>query len=386
VGPGACGAGLRVLVLDQFSDLGGAQRNLLLLLGAMRERSWEAMVGLPGEGQLFERVRDLGFETFSIPCGPFSLGSKSPLDLGRFARQLPLLARRIRTCGGAFRPDAIYLNGPRVLPGAALARLRTPALFHAHSYLPRGGMRAVSGWALRRLEAGVVACCNFVAGPWKPYLAPSSPSVVFNGVCGPDRPLHRRHAGPPKVGCVGRISPEKGQLEFLAAAAMIHRALPECRFLVYGAPLFSREAARYAAEVNGAARGLPVEFAGWAADVYAALADLDVLLVPSRGLEGMPLTILEAFAAGVPVVAFRAGGIPEIVDDGRTGILADSVAQMAESAVSLLTGDPARRRSIAAAARESWSTRFTAERWQREVLCEIERVASYSAIGAGNAQ
>ena len=386
MGPGACGAGLRVLVLDQFSDLGGAQRNLLLLLGAMRERSWEAMVGLPGEGQLFERVRDLGFETFSIPCGPFSLGSKSPLDLGRFARQLPLLARRIRTCGGSFRPDAIYLNGPRVLPGAALARLRTPALFHAHSYLPRGGMRAVSGWALRRLEAGVVACCNFVAGPWKPYLAPSSPSVVFNGVCGPDRPLHRRHAGPPKVGCVGRISPEKGQLEFLAAAAMIHRALPECRFAVYGAPLFSREAARYAAQVNAAARGLPVEFPGWAADVYAALSDLDVLMVPSTDLEGMPLTILEAFAAGVPVVAFRAGGIPEIVDDGRTGILADSVAQMAESAVSLLTGDPARRRSIAAAARESWSTRFTAERWQREVLCEIERVASYSAIGAGNAQ
>ena len=377
---------MRVLVLDQFSDLGGAQRNLLLLLGAMRERSWEAMVGLPGEGQLFERVRDLGFETFSISCGPFSLGSKSPLDLGRFARQLPLLARRIRNCGGAFRPDAIYLNGPRVLPGAALAGLRIPALFHAHSYLPRGGMRAVSGWALRRLEARVVACCNFVAGPWKPYLAPRSPSAVFNGVRGPDRPLDRRHAGPPKVGCVGRISPEKGQLDFLAAAAMIHRALPECRFVVYGAPLFSRKAARYAAEVNAAARGLPVEFPGWAADVYAALADLDVLLVPSRGLEGMPLTILEAFAAGVPVVAFRAGGIPEIVDDGRTGILADSVAQMAESAVSLLTGDPARRRSIAAAARESWSTRFTAERWQRQVLSEIERVASYSAIGAGNAQ
>jgi len=377
---------LRVLVLDQFSDLGGAQRNLLLLLSAMRERSWEAMVGLPGEGQLLERVRDLGFETFSIPCGPFSLGAKSPLDLGRFARQLPLLGRRIRNCGRAFRPDAIYLNGPRVLPGAALAGLRTPALFHAQSYLPRGGMRAVSGWALRRLEAGVVACCNFVAGPWKPYLAPCSPSVVFNGVRGPDRPLHGRHAGPPKVGCVGRISPEKGQLEFLAAAAIIHRALPECRFLVYGAALFSREAARYAAQVNSAARGLPVEFPGWAADVYAALADLDVLLVPSTGLEGMPLTILEAFAAGVPVVAFRAGGIPEIVDDGRTGILVDSVAQMAESAVSLLTGDPARRRSIAAAARQSWSTRFTAERWQLQVISEIERVASYSAIGAKNGQ
>ena len=59
VGPGACGAGLRVLVLDQFSDLGGAQRNLLLLLGAMRERRWEAMVGLAGEGQLIASEADL---------------------------------------------------------------------------------------------------------------------------------------------------------------------------------------------------------------------------------------------------------------------------------------------------------------------------------------
>ena len=95
---------MRVLVLDQFSELGGAQRNLLLLLEAFRARRWDALVGLPGEGELSQRVRNLGFETFAIRCGPFSLGAKSILDMARFACQLPLQAWRIRNRGTTFRP------------------------------------------------------------------------------------------------------------------------------------------------------------------------------------------------------------------------------------------------------------------------------------------
>jgi glycosyltransferase involved in cell wall biosynthesis len=373
---------LRVLILDQFSEVGGAQRNLLLLLEAFCARRWDALVGLPGEGELSQRVRNLGFETFAIRCGPFSLGAKSLPDMARFACQLPLQAWRIRNRGTTFRPDAIYVNGPRVLPGAALAGLRAPALFHAQSYLPPGGMRELSGWALARLQAGVVACCHYVAEPWKAYLAPRPVSVVFNGVVGRGKLLPRRPANPPKVGCIGRVSPEKGQLEFLAAAALIYRALPECRFAIYGAPLFTRGAARYAERVNAAACGLPVEFPGWAPDVYDALADLDILLVPSTSPEATPLTILEAFAAGVPVVAFRSGGIPEIVEHGGTGVLVNSVEQMAEAAIWLLTSGSERRFSMGASARESWRALFTPERWQQQMLSEIERVVSRRAVGA----
>ena len=73
------------------------------------------------------------------------------------------------------------------------------------------------------------------------------------------------------MGCIGRIAPEKGQREFVAAAARIHQAIPDCRFVIYGAPLFGDSAAaRYAAQVRIAAEGLPLEFAGWMDNIPAA--------------------------------------------------------------------------------------------------------------------
>ena len=67
---------MRLLLLDQFSDPGGAQQVLLELLPAIRERGWKALVGLPGEGELFARVRALGFETARIDCGPYHVGQE----------------------------------------------------------------------------------------------------------------------------------------------------------------------------------------------------------------------------------------------------------------------------------------------------------------------
>ena len=117
--------------------------------------------------------------------------------------------------------------------------------------------------------------------------------------------------------------------------------------------------------MRAAAAGLPVEFAGWVDDVYACMAQLDLLLVPSAGHEATTRVILEAFAAGVPVIAFPSGGIPEVVEDGVTGLLANTSEEMAQRAIELLTGDARRLISMAQAARQSWSRRFTLERYHR---------------------
>ncbi len=72
---------MNLLLLDQFSDPGGAQKNLLDLLPAIRAAGWQTLVGIPGEGALFEQVRALGFEAEAIECGPYGSGRKSA---GRF--------------------------------------------------------------------------------------------------------------------------------------------------------------------------------------------------------------------------------------------------------------------------------------------------------------
>ena len=369
---------MRLLVLDQFSDTGGAQRCLLDLLQGIGERGWRALVALPGSGELFERVRALGFETERVDCGPYTSGRKSAMDVARFAFGTPRLAWQIRRLADRFQADLVYVNGPRLLPAAAMARLGRPVLFHSHSYLFAGMVRRLAGLALRRMDAWVVGQCRFVADPWRPFVRPERISVIYTGVPEPERVMPSRAdpqcAGPPaRVGCIGRIAPEKGQREFVAAAARIHRALPACRFMVYGAALFNQaSAARYEKEVRAAAAGLPVSFTGWVPDVYAAMAQLDLLLVPSAGHEATTRVIPEAFAARLPVIAFAAGGIPEVVENGVTGLLASSTEEMAQLAIELLTGDCRRMLSIAQAAHESWSQRFTLERYQEQVIRAME--------------
>jgi len=371
---------MNLLLLDQFSDLGGAQQNLLELLPALRDAGWHALVGLPGKGELFQRVRALGFEAEHIECGPYGSGRKSVADFGRFLTGTPMLASQMRRMAQRVDAELVFLNGPRLLPAAAMAGFGRgqgrPVLFHSHSYLGPGTSRRLAGLALRRTDAWLVAQSEFVATPLRPFVRPERVFVIYTGVAGPVRVRTRSTNTPPQVGCIGRIAPEKGQREFVAAAARIHQALPECRFIIYGAALFGESAvADYAAQVRAEAEGLPLEFAGWVDDIYACMAQLDLLLVPSAGQEATTRVILEAFATGVPVIAFASGGIPEVVEDGVTGILANTSEEMAQRAVEVLTGDPRRLIGIAQSARESWVRRFTLERYHQQILRVVEEAA-----------
>ena len=110
------------------------------------------------------------------------------------------------------------------------------------------------------------------------------------------------------------------------------------------------------------------EFAGWVDDIAACMAQLDLLLVPSAGQEATTRVILEAFAAGVPVIAFPSGGIPEVVVDGVTGLLANTSGGWPCVPWNSLPSSTRRLISIAQAARESWERRFTLERYHQEIL------------------
>ncbi len=197
-------------------------------------------------------MRALGFEAERIECGPYESGRKSAADFARFVADTPRLAGQIRRMAKRVDAELVYLNGPRLLPAAAMASMGRPVLFHSHSYLGPGAARrmaAARAAANERERGGAMRICGrAVAAPCV------RASVIYNGVAGPARDCRVRGARP-RVGCIGRIAPEKGQREFVAAAARIHRALPECRFAIYGAPLFGDSAAeRYAAEVRARPR------------------------------------------------------------------------------------------------------------------------------------
>ena len=368
---------MNILCLDQFGELGGAQRCLLDLMPAMAGRAWRVHLAAPGNGQLAERAAAMHATVDPIRCGPYSSGKKTLADMARFAAETPRLAAEIRGLVWRYDADLIYVNGPRLLPAVALAARKGPrVLFHSHSLLD-GNALWLAGRSLAIVRAAIVASCRFVAAPLLPYSGDRGIRVVYNGVRQIPKPSNPPATGVFRIGVIGRISPEKGQADFLRAARILHNlhnAAPQCRFLICGAPLFSNPAAmRYCAALEALAEDLPVEFAGWTEDVDGVLATLDLLVVPSASVDATPRVILEGFAAGVPVVAFASGGIPEILEHGVTGFLVEehSPAALARAIRDVLR-EPHRLREAAEKARAKARTEFSLERYRAQMIEAIE--------------
>lgn len=372
---------MNILFLDQFSDLGGAQQCLLDLMPAIRERGWQAIVAAPSGGSLLDRCRAEGAVVEHLRQAAYGMGRKSAMDFARFALELPRLGSAIGRLMEQHRPSLVYVNGPRVAPAAAWAKSEAPVIFHSHSFLPQSYAQVLTGSALRRLKATVIASCRFTGDPWKRYVGSENVHIVYNGVkelpwCA--RPMRN----PARIGVLGRIAPEKGQAVFVRAAKLLASEGCRLHFVVTGASLFEDPAGTvYFREVQAAAAGSPIEFRGWEDDAGAALAELDLLAVPSLGPEATTRVILEAWAAGVPVLASRVGGIAEIVDDGETGFLVepDSAAALASRIREVLSLPADRLRFVAEAARAAYEERFTLSKYRDQVLNLLARVAGKQA-------
>jgi glycosyltransferase involved in cell wall biosynthesis len=161
------------------------------------------------------------------------------------------------------------------------------------------------------------------------------------------------------VGLVANVRGSKGHRYFLEAAREIVAAVPAARFLVVGDGVGFEDVRRRVAEMGLQAS---VVMTGFRRDVPEVMAALDVLVLPSVKSEATSQVIPQALAVGVPVVATRVGGIPEIVRDGETGLLvppADAPALAA--AIRALLDDPARAAGLAAAGQALVRERYTVD-------------------------
>ena len=111
-----------------------------------------------------------------------------------------------------------------------------------------------------------------------------------------------------------------------------------------------------------------VTFTGWTDDVGEFLKQVDLLVVPSKSVDTNPRVILEAYSAGVPVLAFDGGGIPELIEHGVTGLLVNRHTPEA-------VADPARLNAIAARGCERWQRSYTLARFQSDVCDAVEGAA-----------
>ncbi|HVY91477.1 MAG TPA: glycosyltransferase family 4 protein [Bryobacteraceae bacterium] len=351
---------MRILFLDQFSERGGAQIGLREILDETLRRGWRAMVMIPANGPLHQDCADRGIPSRELPLSRYANGHKTAWDIVRYAIDSLRAATEVRKAVRQFEPHLIYVNGPRALPPALLGARGKPVVFHAHSYLDRRYTRAIARWCVDRGRMRVIAISKFVAQPFP------AATIMYNGVRDHGFRARPSTTATKTIGIIGRISPEKGHLDFLDAARRLSSSHADVRFRIVGAALFAD--AEYEREMRAAAAGLPVDFHGWTDNVPDALHEIDVLAVPSGPAEGATRIIMEAFSAGTPVVAYPSGGIPELVRHGETGLLtaARTGRALAAAMESLLSESPLMER-LSIQARGVWEQRFQLERCQREL-------------------
>jgi glycosyltransferase involved in cell wall biosynthesis len=298
----------------------------------------------------------------------------------RLVRTLAALAREVR------RRDIrlvhsfdFYSNVPGVLAARLTARSSVASQRELGDLkMPR--QRRVQAFVLRRADR-VVVNSPAVAERVRAETCVSRGRIVEV----PNLVDHRRFAGSrrrsgmspaPVVGTLANLRPEKGIGDLVRAAALVRGRYPAARFVVWGDGV-----CRGAIETEVDRLGVAdiVRGAGATAVPERALAEMDLFVLPSLS-EATSNALLEAMAAGLPVVATRVGGSPLIVEDGVTGLLVPPGApgELAKAVITLLD-DPRRAEAMGAAA----SAKVRVDHGAERVLASIEAV--YMALLAGAA-
>ncbi len=259
--------------------------------------------------------------------------------------------------------------------------LRVPYVLHMHGgdfaafYRDRCGPLARRFLRFLYRNAVVVVA---LSEEWRDALADAIPgirlAVVPNPVEVPAAPA-MLDGRPPKVLYLGVVKETKGSFDLLRAWPAVLASHPDARLVLAGSGEIDR--ARALAVELGVSGS--VDTPGWTAgEAKAALLREATLFVLPSHFEALPMAVLEAMAAGLPVVATRVGGIPDAIDDGRDGVLiAPKDPRVLSSALQGLLADSGRRRDLGAAARRRAMETFSADVvvprieaiWERHAPC-----------------
>ncbi len=384
------GRARRVVHLLATNFVGGPERQVLGHLAGLPRDTVHPVLGSYLEGRprvaLLEEAAARGIDTFAVATRrPWD-----PRSVRELRDRLRAAEAELLVCHG-YKPDlhghfaCRSLGIPRVSVLRGLTGENLRVRFYERLYR----------WSLRRADR-VVAVSRATASMAGEMGVPSSRvRVIYNAWYPPPgglepldpRSVHRLPADVPVLVAAGRLSPEKGQDVLVRALALLARQGCRFRAVLYGdGPLRARVEELILRE-NLAELVL---LAGFRPDARRLLAGADLVVNPSRS-EGLPNVLLEAMAARVPVVATLVGGIPEMLEDGRTGWLVppDDPDALARALAEALASPGQRARRAAAAARVL-RERFGADRQQelwldlyRDLLGPLRRAPGRSAEREG---
>lgn len=363
---------MRSLHIDTERTWRGGEQQLFYTLEELRERGLPATLLAQPSSLLLQRALAAGLDAHEFPI-------RGELDLAA-ARQLARLL-----CGDRF--DLIHAHTPHAHAIALVARWFTPADRSPKLVVSRrvdftirrrGDFLGLGASKYNRADA-VVAVSKAVRDILvRDGVTPDRITVVYEGidVARIERAPDRRQEIRASLGLrenehfvvnVAALTAHKGQRYLVAAVPAIRAACPEARVVIFGEGELRDELQAQARELN---LGDALLFAGFRPpeEIPSILKAADVFVMSSVE-EGLGTSLFDAMAAGTPIVATRAGGIPEIVHDGETGLLvpARDSAALGEAVVRLLK-DAALARRLAEAAGEYVRREGTKERMVEQTI------------------
>ncbi len=373
-----------VLFVSHSSELNGAERMLLDTVRGLDRRKFSPLLVVPRPGPLAEAAAAAGIECLLLPMKwTLTEGRKVWKQLFSWAWNIRIVraaARLIRRRGIGL----VVTNTAAIWTGALAARRASvPHVWFVHEILDgeRPLLRCLWGRKafvrrMTRLSDRIVANSEASA---RAFAGSGKAVVIGNGIATRNGPVPDTSAlrislgiepGAPAIGIVGKIYPGKGQMEAVLATDILRRARPDLRLLVIGAVGDARYDERIYETVGRLGLERNVLSLGYRDDFDVITGLLDVLVVASS-VDSLGRVALEAMAAGTPVVAVAAGGLPEVVRDGETGLLVESPEPaLLAAAIARLLDDPALARRLGEGGR-----RFVAADYSLEgQLRKIERV------------
>ncbi len=348
---------MNILQILPELEVGGVERGTVDLAGYLAAKGHKSVV-VSGGGKLVRRLEAGGAKHYALP-----VGKKSPLVIF-------LMIRKVRDI--IIKEDIQIIHARSRVPaiiGFAAAKL-TNRIFitTAHGYYNMGLASRPMSWGRFVIVASRDMARHMIEDFGTPYdrirLIPRG--VDLNEFKAPKHPDHIPEDKAAKkrdfiIGIISRITPLKGHADFLRAMAIIFRRMPMIKVLMVGDTPFKK--LRYREEMEALTRQLGistvVEFMGRREDIPRLLSKMDVLVLPTRTPEAFGRVIIEAQAAGVPVVATKVGGITDIIRDGENGLLVlpEDPRSIAE-AVMRLYNDRGLGRSLAVTARREVEEKY----------------------------